>query len=402
MALITPTDIANRALGKLGANLIAPGALATEISRNAGIMRPVYDIIRRAELRRNVWKFSVRRTVLYAYMTPSNIVNANSNVGGVTSSVTWGAWAVGTTYVQSDIVLGSDGQIYNSRVGANTGHDPALAASFPYWELYFGPKVAQEFVAVWKSTYTYAKGNNTIGSDGASYMSVVDANINHNPVGDGGSHWVTGLAQATNTYNIGYYAGDLVYVGATLYRSLVSNNTVDPTTNIDQVTLTTYTNAWMTMTTAPVVSALNFIYPIGAGPVQEQTTRNVFGLPNGFMRDAPQAPKQGSTQFLGAPAGLAYSDWEFDGDYIVSGSTGPIIYRFAADVQDTTTFDPLFIEGLAARLAFETCEAVTQSQAKQSAMAGDYAKFMTEARTINGIEEGPTEPPEDNYLQCRA
>jgi hypothetical protein len=402
MALVYPTDICNRALSKLGANLIASGALLTEVSRNAGIMRAAYDIVRRTELRRNVWKFSVKKCVLYAYMTPSNIVNAQSNVGGVSETVTWGTWASGTTYAQSDVVLGSDGQVYNSRKGTNLGNDPTLPTSFPYWELYFGAKIAQEFVATWQSTYTYAKGNNTIGSDGASYISLVDANTNNNPVGDGGVHWGAGQAQATDTLNGSYYAGDLVYVGGTLYRSLVNSNTVDPSTNVDQTTQTTYTNAWLTMTTAPTLAPLNFIYPIGTGPVCEMSTNNVFQLPHGHMRPAPQAPRQGATQFLGAPSSLPYTDWEYDDDYITSSQVGPVIYRFAADVQDTTKFDPLFVEGLAARLAYETCEAVTQSTAKQSEMAGDYAKFMGEARTVNGIEQGPTEAPEDNYIQCRA
>jgi hypothetical protein len=63
------------------------------------------------------------------------------------------------------------------------------------------------------------------------------------------------------------------------------------------------------------------------------SSRNIFQLPNGFIREAPQAPRAGSTLFLGAPGALAYTDWERGGNYLLSTNTGPIVYRFAADVE---------------------------------------------------------------------
>jgi len=158
---------------------------------------------------------------------------------------------------------------------------------------------------------------------------------------------------------------------------------------------------WRTLTTVATLSDLNFIYPIGAGPSSNAATKNVYRLPNGFMKVAPQDPKAGSALFLGAPGGLFYSDWELQGDYFTTRDCNAILFRFAADIADPAAFDPMFCEGLGSRIAFEICEPLTQSISKLTSIANEYKVFMSEARLVNGIETGPTEPPEDSYITCR-
>lgn len=402
-SLLNPTAIANRALQRVGAALLAAGTLSTATSREATQVNTCYDMLRQSELRRNVWTFSTRRTVLRPYNTPSNIVNSGTpNQAGVTQMITFGTWATGTTYAQSDIAVGSDGHLYVSLQASNLGKDPTLDTSYAWWTLYFGPDVAQEFVTTYVSTITYAIGNNVIGSDGNPYQSIANSNTGNNPVTDGGVHWATGTAVATKVaLPTGFYSGELMYVGNKLYLSLVNNNTVDPTTNVDFVSGKTYTNAWMQMTTAATLSALNFVYPIGAGSLSDTLTRNVYRLPVGFLREAPQMPKQGSYTELGAPTNLPYNDWEYDGHYILSSGTGPLVLRFAADVRDTTLFDPMFAEGFACRIALEIAESLTQSEAKLQIIGQMYAKFMGDAREVNAIEQGPIEQPLDDFLQVR-
>ncbi len=63
--------------------------------------------------------------------------------------------------------------------------------------------------------------------------------------------------------------------------------------------------------------------------------------------------------------------------------------------------DDMFCEGLAARMALETCEQITQSNEKKKDAAAVYKYFMTEARLVNAIEAGSVETPEDDYLTCR-
>jgi hypothetical protein len=54
--------------------------------------------------------------------------------------------------------------------------------------------------------------------------------------------------------------------------------------------------------------------------------------------------------------------------------------------------DPMFCEGLGARIGLEICEPLTQSDSKLSTISQIYKTFMGEARAINGIEQGPVEP----------
>jgi hypothetical protein len=380
--MVTETDIANRALQRVGCERIALGALWTEDSKNASEIRACYHMLRRAEINRNVWRFSIRKCALRA-------------INDFTSKlVTFAAWATGTTYAFGDIAAGSDAQIYMSLTSSNIAHDPTIGPDFVNWSIYFGNLIAQEYVTDYSATVTYAIGDHCIGSDLQTYVSLVAANIVHDPVGDGAVHW--DLAKTVNidddaqrTYKTSFYAGEIVYRGSVAYISLQNNNEDVPPSS-----------KWNVLEGA-TVAKINFMYPIGAGPSRQVTTKNVFHIPNGFMKIAPQDPLAGATSFLGAPGGLAFKDWEFEGNYFTSRDCNIVIFRFAADIIDPAQFNPMFCEGLGSRVALEICEPLTQSAAKLQAIASEYKNFMGEARLTNGIETGPTYPPEDDYITTR-
>jgi len=388
--LISPTDIANRACQKVGAELIANGALMTEQSKPAEQIRACYDFLRRAELRRNPWVFGIRTVSIRPLSFGSR-------------KLTFGTWAIGTSYSKRDIVTGDDGQIYFSRVNANIGNTPSTSPD--QWTLYFGPRIAEEFITTWGSGYTYMQGDHSIGSDGNSYISLVDTNINHNPVGDGGVHWAADTSNYAGATKSSFFTGELVHIGQTIYLSLTNNN--------GQGTVNTYpqnyftglpppsTVTWMTLTTPPTVDKVVFNYPVGAGPVQDFMTRNVYVLPVGFLRTVPQNPKAGQALYLGAPDGSEFQDWVYQGGMFITADTGVINYRFMADISNCDEFDPMFVDGFACRIATEVCEPLTQSTAKLQGIAAEYKMFMGEARNTNAIENGPTYPPEDSYVTCR-
>ncbi len=96
-----------------------------------------------------------------------------------------------------------------------------------------------------------------------------------------------------------------------------------------------------------------------------------------------------------------YEDWNFEGNFIVSRDTGPILFRFVADISVVEKMDDMFCEGLACRIAMALCEPLTQSAAKFQRIVGEYKMHMGEARTVNAIEVGPVEPPEDDFITCR-
>lgn len=383
MSIIDPTKIANRACQRVGAELIAAGALLTEDSKPANEIRNCYDILRRAELRRNVWRFGIRTQAIRPLGTGSRLV-------------TFGTYNPATAYALNDIIIGDDTQVYISIAAGNTGNTPSLLPT--KWTLYFGLDVANEFVTAWGSGFTYNTGDHTVGSDNQVYISLSDANTNHNPVGDAGVHWVVTTDRVVAN-NVTYYVGELVRIGSTVYLSLQNNNGDGATVSGDG--LPPPSASWQVMTTPPSMAKFDFMYPIGAGPTSNFKTKNAYRLPMGWLREAPQDPKAGGALYLGAPDGSTFNDWNYEGVYFTSNDNGVVAYRFMADIQDPMQFDPLFIEGFGCRIALEVCEPLTQSEAKKAGIEREYLKFMTEAREVNGIENGPIYPPEDSYITTR-
>src|ERR1700743_2523058 len=109
--MVTVTDIANRALQRVGAKLINlqnGNTLYTDTGNSANQVRANYDILRRAELRRNNWRFAIRRTALRAIDT-------------TTMQFTVATWAIGTTYALN-IIISYNGILYTSRLAGNVGN----------------------------------------------------------------------------------------------------------------------------------------------------------------------------------------------------------------------------------------------------------------------------------------
>lgn len=496
----TPLDIANAACTHWGVGQIASFA---EDSVQANVCSERYDQLRAAELRRNVWGFSIKRAFLRPINTPGGVssvmgvspgVQQNSNTA-ITGLLAAAVWDATKTYLHGSLVAYS-GQIWQARQAVAVNVEPDINPVS--WEQFFGTLAVNAWVAggnannpqLWAAGTSYAVGQSAMGTDLNIYTSKANGNVGNNPTTDGGVHWqLVGAAPLSG----GYFAGELVYtqsgrvinvylslstgnvdipgivpaysasqgyeigdsvisaavtyqsqidfnlgntpvalwlVGTTyaaaatvlgsdnhLYTSTGSGNVghnpvgnagvnwtdggvapwgLQPNTQDDSMTGLN----WLQLGTA-TISAIDILYPAGSGPLDQTATRNVFLLPNGFMREAPQDPKAGSSSFLGAPSGLAYNDWVYGDGYLISREVEPICLRFAADVQDVSRMDSMFCELLAARIALEGNERVTQSSEKESVIGAKYKQFGGEARTVNGIEQGPTEPPEDDYLTTR-
>jgi hypothetical protein len=418
-----PVDIANRALQHVGTSLIA--TLADD-DKGASEISFCYDKLRRAELRRNVWRFATRRAVLYPINTISNPTGAVSGnaIPTAFSTPTPAAvlptmllvpavWNGSTHYPWGTIIQDAAGNVWQSTLDDNFNHQPGSVGDVT-WDTYFGSMCVQPF-----ST------DNPTGKPTTSNAET--------------AYFVNDLVYEVTSTTVAYYGPEL---SSQVYVSLQGQNNADPSvpTSWDATTIFqqgnivqdsslayweslvdfncgnvpstsplcwtaapagyTGSDAWLPLIGATMVD-LNIQYPIGSGPSIQTETRNVFMLPNAYLRTAPQDPKAGSVSFLGAPSNLGYEDWEFEGNFIVSRTPFPIIFRFVADVTLVPKFDDMFCEGLAARIGMEICEAMTQSNQKIGTIASAYNKFMTEARMVNGIETGSVEPPMDSYIQCR-
>src|SRR5258706_426556 len=475
MNFLSPVDIANRACQHCGVTRISDTLGFTEDSLQSGEISFAYDKLRRAELRRNVWQFAIRKAAIRPIDTTTMFLKPV-------------LWASTTTYGLGAIVSDSSKYLWQSRAQDNLNNTPGNSLQ---WEAYAGPLTVQPydmtgktgyfagelvyetpgdgtfavymslltgnsqdprqpttwistttyikdqvvlFYAAWASGTTYAAGAGVTLND-IAYISLAAGNIGNSP-DVSPTKWIASsipLAppyySATTNYIIGNFvtylglkyvaiaagvgnlptnasfwaaqqattyfaslidfnlnnspgsapalwaAGTTYATGNTvggsdgnIYSSIGSSNVGhDPTLTIGFWTNTGVLNPWTTVdpfgTAATAwlqiivaLSDLQFAFPIGTGPAVQTTTRNIFRLPANFLRKAPQDPKAGSTSFLGAPSGLMYDDWNLEGSYLISRESAPIVIRFVADITDVISFDDMFCEGLAARIAFEVVE----------------------------------------------
>jgi hypothetical protein len=438
-------DIANRALFHLG---VQPLQSVTENSQRNATITFLYDKVRRAELRRNCWRFSTKRVALRPLTT-------------TTQMVVPALYDATITYMPGSFVADANGQAWISTQSENLGNTPGATG---VWEQYFGPMTAD----LWQSPNTSATTGGTLPSLASPtayfagelaympgttqgtfvlYASRVNSNADtpnvpyvwnattqyglDDIVADGNSNlWRSNIAINLNnppitvpgTYLPSHtYAQNNTVVGpdGLIYNSLHANN-VGNNPALDSGVNWASTNvpaAWLSANNEwgkalqpadswlPIFGGLKnltFVYPIGTGPLQQTLTKNAYRLPGAFLRRAPDDPKAGSQSFLGAPSGNQYDDWNLEGNFIVTQEGLPIILRFVADVAKVSDFDDLFCEGLACRLAMDACETITQSTEKLRNISSLYKTYMGEAREVNSIETGATEPPIDDYISCRA
>lgn len=424
MAFRHPVDIANRALQHCGAKRISDFLGFTEDSVNASECAFAYDKLRRAELRRNTWRHAIRTAVLRPIATTSRLLAP-------------ALWSSGTTYFTGSVVSDASNYLWISTQPDNLNNAPG---NHGYWEPYFGPMAIPAFssgtsywagdvvyvadgagvnsvymsrensntdtpstATTWDSTATYRK-NAVVTYLGTPRQSLIDLNVGQTPTSSPAA-WSSGTTYAS--------AATVCGSDGLIYTSLSNGNLGnDPTSSPTfwstagllcpwtvTLTRTSTSDKWLAIGAA--LTELGLIYPVGSGPLTDTDTRNVYRVPGNHLRKAAQDPKAGSYSPLGAPAYRQYEDWDFHGDYFVSTTADPIIYRFVADVVNVPKFDDLFCEGLAARIGLEICPKVTQSEAKVATIAGKYKVFMGEARIVNAIEIGSEEPPEDDWVTAR-
>lgn len=387
----------------------------------------------------------------------------NSQWGLYFGPLTVMAYDSTTTYFSGELVYTAPGDgtynVFRSLMNSNA-LDPSLPNQWSKQTIYMRNNVVMVYPA-YSAVTTYAAGQTVVDVNGNTFSSLVAGNLNNTPA-ISPAQWAqmpvviiaslpvpsaTPLSPASTSpiveWRIGnvYNLGNFVLFNGSTYVSIVNNNSglkpnVNPASwapvilgvpymslvdlnlgNSPSTSPAQWTTAfvggsgnqqWLqvggaasAMGVALAELGTAILWPLGTGPATQSATRNIFLKPAGFLREAPQDPRAGSTSFLGAPTGLAYTDWEYAGNYIVSREVNPIPYRFVANVADVTQFHAMFCEGLGARIGIEVCKPLTQSTEKVKDIREEYEKFMTEARTVNAIEAGADEPPEDDWLTCR-
>jgi len=117
-----------------------------------------------------------------------------------------------------------------------------------------------------------------------------------------------------------------------------------------------------------------------------------FPLPSDFIRLMPKYPEDNVINDL---------DWQIEGLKIYTDDDAPLDIRYLFRVTDPNTFDILFQEALATRIALQIVEEITQSNTKKELLNQDYISVIKEARRVNAIERVALVGPEDTWITAR-
>jgi hypothetical protein len=90
-----------------------------------------------------------------------------------------------------------------------------------------------------------------------------------------------------------------------------------------------------------------------------------------------------------------------EGRTILTNLGAPLHIRYIARITDASMFDPAFAESLAARLADELCERLTQSDSKRQICMAAYKRALGEAKLANALEVPPQSASEDSWIAVR-
>lgn len=410
-----PVDIVNRALQHCGAPRIWQLSDATPQAQELAF---AYDKVRRAELRRNPWRFSLKRTGL----TP---------IDTTTYRFIPGVWSSTNTYLRGYPVqyTGADGttNVWVSKIQPNINLPPDQ--NLNAWAPYFGTKnvdlwnVSQANPGVpntvntgyWTGQIVYTQGDN-------GYSLMLSLADNNQDIPSVYPVWVAGtvynygdtvcLASVPQTFNGAQMFGPTglpLYFYTSLWQcsqDLVRSNNPPGTDTRwiampPNVTGSTMTGQNWLMLPDATLARLRVLYPAGAGPLSDSVSRNLYQLPNGYLRTAPQMGGT-HTPYVGAP-GFIYQgdDWEFTDEYFSSWINSVIKFRFAADIQYVPDMDDMFCEGLGASLALEIAPMVTDRAIDRAAIVQAYTKTMREARIVNAIEQGPIQQQDNQWIAVR-
>lgn len=130
-----------------------------------------------------------------------------------------------------------------------------------------------------------------------------------------------------------------------------------------------------------------------------------YPLPSDFLRLIDIRDHYGVSETIGSLGQneVDYSIESGDGDLksILTNEGSPIYIRYVARVTNTGLFDPMFVEALAARIAVEISEEITNSNSKKQSLRDEYKEIMRQARYCDAIETAGEALIESDWLVAR-
>lgn len=106
----------------------------------------------------------------------------------------------------------------------------------------------------------------------------------------------------------------------------------------------------------------------------------------------------GLSDFMGGPDDEPF---KIEGRRILTNYAAPLKVRYLKRVTNPAEFDACFVEVFAYDLAYETCEAITQSSTKKESLREGKRMEILEAIRANAIELPPSQVPDDSWIASR-
>lgn len=116
-----------------------------------------------------------------------------------------------------------------------------------------------------------------------------------------------------------------------------------------------------------------------------------YQLPSDFLRLLP--PDDESTPGI--------DDRNIEGQTIVTDSDAPLDIIYLELVTETSRYNASFVKALAADLAFEICQDITNSGTRKESIREDRKEAIREARRTGAIERRPQTPRTDSWIRAR-
>lgn len=93
--------------------------------------------------------------------------------------------------------------------------------------------------------------------------------------------------------------------------------------------------------------------------------------------------------------------YQIENGRILANAAGPIAVRYVADRTDVSTWDDLFIDAFAAKLAHQIADRITGDLDRQDAMEKIYSRRLSSATATDARENPPIPHEDSDWLLAR-
>ncbi len=127
---------------------------------------------------------------------------------------------------------------------------------------------------------------------------------------------------------------------------------------------------------------------------------NIFQLPSDCLRVLNVGdwwPGNDISDYRGRPT----SEYSLENNLVLTNFGAPLSLRYISRITNTGQWDSAFAETMSARLAWETCEQLTQSGEKRKLAMQEYKTAIREAIAANALESPPEFMADDSWVTAR-